>query len=73
MRCFYTDPQEWNDYRLTWDPDEYDGIQKLRIPSHHIWLPDIVLYNKYADAVKPDPLTPPVLRTTSTYTVKNTH
>ncbi len=39
-------PQEWNDYRLRWDPDKYEGIKKLRIPSKHIWLPDIVLYNK---------------------------
>ncbi|XP_068128711.1 neuronal acetylcholine receptor subunit beta-4 isoform X2 [Hyperolius riggenbachi] len=37
--------QEWADYRLTWDPAEYDGIRKLRIPSKQIWLPDIVLYN----------------------------
>ncbi|XP_073435439.1 neuronal acetylcholine receptor subunit beta-4 [Dendrobates tinctorius] len=37
--------QEWVDYRLTWNPAEYDGIRKLRIPSKQIWLPDIVLYN----------------------------
>ncbi|KAM9311840.1 neuronal acetylcholine receptor subunit beta-4 [Gastrophryne carolinensis] len=37
--------QEWVDYRLTWNPAEYDGIRKLRIPSQQIWLPDIVLYN----------------------------
>ncbi|KAJ8247952.1 hypothetical protein GJAV_G00252490 [Gymnothorax javanicus] len=37
--------QHWVDYRLSWDPSEYDGIDKLRIPSRHIWLPDIVLYN----------------------------
>uniref|UniRef100_A0A8C5MNB7 Nicotinic acetylcholine receptor beta-2 n=1 Tax=Leptobrachium leishanense TaxID=445787 RepID=A0A8C5MNB7_9ANUR len=37
--------QEWVDYRLTWNPSEYDGIKKLRIPSKQIWLPDIVLYN----------------------------
>ncbi|XP_069480523.1 neuronal acetylcholine receptor subunit beta-4 isoform X2 [Ambystoma mexicanum] len=37
--------QEWVDYRLTWEPIEYDGIKKLRIPANHIWLPDIVLYN----------------------------
>ncbi|KAK5899920.1 hypothetical protein CesoFtcFv8_009347 [Champsocephalus esox] len=37
--------QEWNDYRLRWDPEQYEGIKKLRIPSKHIWLPDIVLYN----------------------------
>ncbi|XP_064820523.1 neuronal acetylcholine receptor subunit beta-2 [Oncorhynchus masou masou] len=42
--------QEWNDYRLRWDPDKYEGIKKLRIPSQHIWLPDIVLYNN-ADGV----------------------
>nr|XP_033473179.1 neuronal acetylcholine receptor subunit beta-4 [Epinephelus lanceolatus] len=37
--------QHWVDYRLSWDPAEYEGIDKLRIPSRHIWLPDIVLYN----------------------------
>uniref|UniRef100_A0A4W6E721 Cholinergic receptor, nicotinic, beta 5a n=2 Tax=Lates calcarifer TaxID=8187 RepID=A0A4W6E721_LATCA len=41
---------EWNDYRLRWDPEKYEGIKKLRIPSKHIWLPDIVLYNN-ADGV----------------------
>lgn len=38
--------QHWVDYRLSWDPAEYEGIDKLRIPSRHVWLPDIVLYNK---------------------------
>ncbi|XP_055014033.1 LOW QUALITY PROTEIN: neuronal acetylcholine receptor subunit beta-2-like [Boleophthalmus pectinirostris] len=42
--------QEWNDYRLRWDPEKYGGIKKLRIPSKLIWLPDIVLYNN-ADGV----------------------
>ncbi|KAM8732859.1 neuronal acetylcholine receptor subunit beta-2-like [Acanthopagrus schlegelii] len=37
--------QVWNDYRLMWDPEEYEGIKKIRLPSQHIWLPDIVLYN----------------------------
>ncbi|MED6241910.1 Neuronal acetylcholine receptor subunit beta-4 [Ataeniobius toweri] len=37
--------QHWVDYRLSWDPAEYEGIDKLRIPSRHVWLPDIVLYN----------------------------
>uniref|UniRef100_A0AAY4CDX6 Cholinergic receptor, nicotinic, beta 4 (neuronal) n=1 Tax=Denticeps clupeoides TaxID=299321 RepID=A0AAY4CDX6_9TELE len=40
-----TQVSNWNDYRLSWDPSEYEGIDKLRIPSRHIWLPDIVLYN----------------------------
>ncbi|MCI4374754.1 hypothetical protein PGIGA_G00009800 [Pangasianodon gigas] len=37
--------QEWQDYRLTWDPDKFDGMKKVRLPSKHIWLPDVVLYN----------------------------
>ncbi|XP_023695521.2 neuronal acetylcholine receptor subunit beta-2-like isoform X1 [Paramormyrops kingsleyae] len=37
--------QEWQDYRLTWNPEEYDGMLKVRLPSKHIWLPDVVLYN----------------------------
>ncbi|KAL4624829.1 neuronal acetylcholine receptor subunit beta-2-like [Arapaima gigas] len=37
--------QEWHDYRLTWNPEEYDGMLKVRLPSKHIWLPDVVLYN----------------------------
>uniref|UniRef100_A0A673GH73 Neuronal acetylcholine receptor subunit beta-2 n=1 Tax=Sinocyclocheilus rhinocerous TaxID=307959 RepID=A0A673GH73_9TELE len=37
--------QEWQDYRLTWNPDEFDGMKKVRLPSKHIWLPDVVLYN----------------------------
>uniref|UniRef100_A0A803YEZ6 Cholinergic receptor nicotinic alpha 6 subunit n=1 Tax=Meleagris gallopavo TaxID=9103 RepID=A0A803YEZ6_MELGA len=37
----------WNDYKLRWDPREYDGIEFVRVPADKIWKPDIVLYNKY--------------------------
>ncbi|TRY56902.1 hypothetical protein DNTS_031027 [Danionella cerebrum] len=37
--------QVWNDYRLMWDPEEYEGMRKVRLPTQQIWLPDIVLYN----------------------------
>ncbi|KAJ8247789.1 hypothetical protein GJAV_G00250370 [Gymnothorax javanicus] len=36
--------QEWTDYKLRWNPDEYGGITSIRVPSENIWLPDIVLY-----------------------------
>ncbi|CAF0802063.1 unnamed protein product [Adineta steineri] len=36
---------EWNDYKLTWIPSQYDGIDVVEIPSSDIWVPDIVLYN----------------------------
>jgi len=38
--------QEWNDELLKWDPKEFGGIERVRIPCDKIWLPDIVLYNK---------------------------
>ncbi|XP_059490109.1 acetylcholine receptor subunit alpha-like 1 [Neocloeon triangulifer] len=37
--------QEWHDYKLKWNPEDYGGVETLHVPSEHIWLPDIVLYN----------------------------
>uniref|UniRef100_A0A8C0VDA1 Cholinergic receptor nicotinic alpha 2 subunit n=1 Tax=Cyanistes caeruleus TaxID=156563 RepID=A0A8C0VDA1_CYACU len=39
--------QEWSDYKLRWDPAEYDNVTSIRVPSEMIWIPDIVLYNKW--------------------------
>ncbi|CAM9190771.1 unnamed protein product, partial [Lampetra planeri] len=39
--------QEWNDYKLRWNPEQYENVTSIRIPSELIWRPDIVLYNKY--------------------------
>ncbi|CAG7817021.1 unnamed protein product, partial [Allacma fusca] len=39
------DSRKWTDYKLLWDPTEYGGVEQLYVPSEHIWLPDIVLYN----------------------------
>nr|CDS29608.2 nAChR subunit [Hymenolepis microstoma] len=38
----------WYDEVLTWDPKEYNDIKHVRIPTKHVWTPDIVLLN-YAD------------------------
>ncbi|XP_059004874.1 acetylcholine receptor subunit beta isoform X2 [Mustela lutreola] len=38
-------PQEWTDYRLSWDPAQHEGIDSLRITAESVWLPDIVLLN----------------------------
>ncbi|XP_012686241.1 cholinergic receptor, nicotinic, beta 1 (muscle) like [Clupea harengus] len=35
----------WTDYRLSWDPKEYDDIDVLRIPPNKVWRPDIYLIN----------------------------
>uniref|UniRef100_A0A6Q2YLZ3 Cholinergic receptor nicotinic alpha 1 subunit n=1 Tax=Esox lucius TaxID=8010 RepID=A0A6Q2YLZ3_ESOLU len=37
--------QIWEDVNLKWNPDDYGGIRKIRIPSTDIWRPDLVLYN----------------------------
>ncbi|NWH41613.1 ACH10 protein, partial [Chloropsis hardwickii] len=37
--------QTWLDAHLTWDKDEYGGIDSIRIPSSLVWRPDIILYN----------------------------
>ena len=38
---------EWKDQLLTWDPSDFNDIRSISIPNEHIWLPDIVLYNRY--------------------------
>ncbi|XP_043918282.1 neuronal acetylcholine receptor subunit alpha-2 [Protopterus annectens] len=37
--------QEWNDYKLRWNPADFDNVTSIRVPSEMIWIPDIVLYN----------------------------
>ena len=39
--------QQWKDVNLQWNPEDYGGIRKIRVPSTDIWRPDLVLYNKY--------------------------
>ena len=39
--------QEWVDEFMRWDPEKFSNITMLRIPCHKLWLPDMVLYNKY--------------------------
>eukprot|EP00057_Strongylocentrotus_purpuratus_P028009 XP_011682483.1 PREDICTED: neuronal acetylcholine receptor subunit alpha-3 isoform X1 [Strongylocentrotus purpuratus] len=37
--------QQWRDYRLQWEPEEYGGITKIKVPNECLWIPDILLYN----------------------------
>ncbi|XP_008050297.1 acetylcholine receptor subunit gamma isoform X2 [Carlito syrichta] len=37
---------QWCDYRLRWNPQDYEGLWVLRVPSTMVWRPDIVLENK---------------------------
>nr|UOU03417.1 acetylcholine receptor subunit alpha4-like protein [Ixodes ricinus] len=37
--------QEWEDYKLRWNPEEYGGVDMIHVPAESLWLPDIVLFN----------------------------
>ncbi|XP_070580508.1 neuronal acetylcholine receptor subunit beta-3-like [Ptychodera flava] len=37
--------QEWNDTRLQWNPDDYDGLTKIVVTMDTIWAPDTALLN----------------------------
>merc|ERR1711973_943064 len=36
----------WKDYRLMWDPAQYEGIKSINVPAQDIWRPDISVYNE---------------------------
>ncbi|XP_055357938.1 neuronal acetylcholine receptor subunit alpha-2-like [Paramacrobiotus metropolitanus] len=38
---------EWKNSRLAWEPLEYNNITVARVPSDHVWLPDITLFNNF--------------------------
>ena len=35
----------WLDSRLAWNPENYDGVKKVRIPARKLWIPDTRHYN----------------------------
>ncbi|CAL8086635.1 unnamed protein product [Calicophoron daubneyi] len=38
----------WTDHHLIWNPEDYENITHILIPTSKIWIPDVALYN-YAD------------------------
>jgi len=36
----------WKDFRLMWEPDQYDGVDRLLVPGDMIWRPDLSIYNQ---------------------------
>ncbi|CAK6442361.1 unnamed protein product [Pipistrellus nathusii] len=60
--------QIWNDYKLKWNPSDYDGAQFLRVPAQKIWKPDIVLYNNAVGDFQVDDKTKALLKYTGEVT-----
>lgn len=36
--------QSWFDYKLIWNPHDFENITQMHIPYHKVWRPDIILY-----------------------------
>uniref|UniRef100_A0A4W5QNW1 Neurotransmitter-gated ion-channel ligand-binding domain-containing protein n=1 Tax=Hucho hucho TaxID=62062 RepID=A0A4W5QNW1_9TELE len=49
----------WTDTYLSWNPENYPGVQNLRFPSNQIWVPDILLYNRTVQLRHISPLSNP--------------
>ncbi|XP_054858945.1 neuronal acetylcholine receptor subunit alpha-3 isoform X2 [Eublepharis macularius] len=58
----------WNDYKLKWNPEDYGGVRFIRVPSHKIWKPDIVLYNNAVGDFQVDDKTKAILNYTGNVT-----
>lgn len=43
--------QEWTDEFLTWDPEEFDDVKQISVPTANIWVPDILI-NEFVDVGK---------------------
>ena len=42
--------QNWKNPLLTWNPPDYGDIKEVDLPPDRLWVPDIILYNKYGNA-----------------------
>ncbi|XP_075860718.1 neuronal acetylcholine receptor subunit alpha-3 [Microcebus murinus] len=60
--------QIWNDYKLKWNPSDYDGAEFMRVPAQKIWKPDIMLYNNAVGDFQVDDKTKALLRYTGEVT-----
>ena len=43
---FLFDTKTWTDEFLTWNPEDFDGIDVYHIPITSLWVPDITMEDK---------------------------
>lgn len=36
---------------LIWNASQYGGIDEINVDSSRVWVPDIVLYNRYVEEI----------------------
>jgi hypothetical protein len=39
--------QKWVDPSLSWNPNDFNGLEVTWLPVKAIWLPDIIIFNMY--------------------------
>ncbi|KAK3603124.1 hypothetical protein CHS0354_027912 [Potamilus streckersoni] len=37
--------EEWIDENIGWEPSEFDGLNKIMLPSTQLWVPDVYIFN----------------------------
>lgn len=37
--------EQWYDKTLSWDPEEFSMVNTTWLPTEHIWIPDIIVFN----------------------------
>ncbi|KAI6239375.1 hypothetical protein M3Y99_00590000 [Aphelenchoides fujianensis] len=48
--------QEWTDPSLSWNPADFDGLERTWLPLDAIWLPDVIVVNRISSTAPDDPL-----------------
>ncbi|KAL7853894.1 hypothetical protein AOLI_G00207380 [Acnodon oligacanthus] len=43
--------QQWTDEFLVWNPEDFDDVKKISMPTANVWVPDIVI-NEFVDVGK---------------------
>ncbi|XP_065143004.1 5-hydroxytryptamine receptor 3A [Paramisgurnus dabryanus] len=43
--------QQWTDEFLVWNPEEYDEVKQISMPTANVWIPDILI-NEFVDVGK---------------------
>ena len=44
---------QWNDARLSWDPEDYNNIASILVQAKSLWLPDIFIPNSVDNSFLP--------------------
>uniref|UniRef100_A0A8C7W8N2 5-hydroxytryptamine receptor 3A n=1 Tax=Oncorhynchus mykiss TaxID=8022 RepID=A0A8C7W8N2_ONCMY len=48
---WYSLYQEWTDEFLVWNPEDFDDVNQMSIPTANVWVPDILI-NEFVDVGK---------------------